>query len=111
MLISQAEVQHATYIKEAEVNCASFIAEAENCCFVAIGKVESHGAKQVHSIQQSHAEGMQCLEMEAIGEEGKDHLSFFATCGAALWTTPQSPCGSSDSLSSVPGKCTLVYST
>ena len=26
--------------------------------------------------------------MEAIGEEGKDCLSFFATCGAALWASP-----------------------
>ena len=106
-LISKAEAWHTTCIKEAKANCASTIAEAENCCSVAIRKVESHGAKQAHSIQQSHAEGMHHPEMGAIGEEGKDHLSFLATCGAA----PQSPWDSGESLSPAPGKCTPVYST
>ena len=82
MLISKAEAWHATCIKEAEANCASIIAEAENCCSTVIRKVESCGTKQACSIQQSHAEGMQHLEMEAIGEEGKDHLSFLAACEA-----------------------------
>ena len=82
ILISEAEAQHATCIKEAKANCASIIAEAESCCSIAITKVESHGAKQ------SHAKGMQHLETEAIEEEGKDHLSFLTTCGAALQAQP-----------------------
>ena len=53
-----------------------------------IRKAESHRAKQAHSIQQSHAEGMQHLEMEAIKEEGKDCLSFLATCSVALQASP-----------------------
>ena len=111
MLISKAEAQHTTCIKEAEANYASIIAEVENCCFTAIRKAESHGTKHAHSIQQSHAEGMQCLEMEAIGEEGKDHLSFLAACWAALQASPQRPWGSGDPLPSAPGKHALVYST
>ena len=31
--------------------------------------------------------------MEAIGEEGKDHLSFLAACGAALWASHPKDCG------------------
>ena len=31
---------------------------------------------------------MQHLEMEAIGEEGKDCLSFLTACEAALWASP-----------------------
>ena len=110
MLISK-EAPHATCIKEAEANCASIIAEVENCCSTAIRKAESHGAKQAHSIQQSYVEGMQCLEVEAIGEEGKDHLSFLVTCGAALWASPQRLWGSGNPLPPAPGKCALVYST
>ena len=87
MLISEAEAWHATCIKEAEANCASVIVEAENCCSTAMRKVESHSTKQACSIQQSHTEGMQHLEMETIGEEGKDCLSFLITCGAALWAS------------------------
>ena len=103
-LTSKAEVWQATCIKEAKANCAYTIAEAENCCSVAIRKVESHGTKQAHSIQQAHAEGMQHLETEAIREEGKDCLSFLATCGAALQASPPKPMGSGDPLSSDPGK-------
>ena len=87
MLISEAEAWHSTCIKEAKDNCASIIVEAENCCSMAIRKVESHSAKQACFIQQSHAEGMQHLEMEAIGEEGKDCLSFLTACGAAIWAS------------------------
>ena len=87
MLINEVEACYATCIKEAKANCVSIIAEVENHCSMVIQKAESHGAKQAHSIQQSHAEGMQYLETEAIGEEGKDHLSFLAACGAALWAS------------------------
>ena len=41
-----------------------------------------------HSIPQSHADDKQCLEMEAMEEEGRDHLSFVATCGVALQVCP-----------------------
>ena len=87
-LIREAETQHATCIREAEANCASIITEAEGCCTMAIRKVESHCAKQAHSIQLSHSKGMQCLQIEAIEEEGKDHLSFLTACGTALQASP-----------------------
>ena len=87
-LISEAEAWHATCIREAKANCASTIAEVEGCCSTSIRKAESHGAKEACIIQLSHAKGMQCLETEAIEEEGKDHLSFLATCGTALQAIP-----------------------
>ena len=93
MYINKAEARYAACIKEAKAHYVSIIAEVENHCSVAIRKAESCGAKQAHSIQQSHAEGMQCLETEAIGEEGKDHLSFLATCRAALWASHPKDCG------------------
>ena len=89
-LISEAEARYATCIKEAKGNCATTIEEAENCCSAAIRKAESHSTKQAHSIQQSRAKGMQHLETEPIGEEGKGYLSFLTTCGAA----PLKPMGS-----------------
>ena len=87
-LIREAEALHATCIREAKANCASTIAEAEGCCSMAIRKVESHCAKQACSIQLSHPEGMQHLEMEAMEEEGKDCLSFPSACGTALQACP-----------------------
>ena len=33
------------------------------------------------------------LEMEAIEEEGRDHLSFLAACGTALQACPPEACG------------------
>ena len=93
MLINEAEAQYAACIKEAKANYVSIIAEAENCCSMAIWKAESSGTKQACSIQQSHGKGMQCLETEAIGEEGKDNLSFLTTCGAALWASHPKDCG------------------
>ena len=45
--------------------------------------------ENVQSIQQSHTEDMQHLEMDAMEEEGRDHLSFLATCGKALQACPQ----------------------
>ena len=86
--ISETEAWHATCIKGAEANYTSTIAEVENCSSVAIRKAESHSPKQAHSIQQSHAEGMQHLEMEVIEQEGIDCFSSLAACGAALWANP-----------------------
>ena len=74
-LISEEETWHAACIKEAKANCASIVVEAENGS-MAIRKAESCGTRQACSIQQSHAKGMQCLEVEGIKKEGKDHLSF-----------------------------------
>ena len=36
---------------------------------------------------------MQCLETEAIEEEGKDHLSFLTACETALQASPPEACG------------------
>ena len=112
MLISKAEAQHATCIMEAKANCASIIAEVENCCSMMIRKAESCSVKQAHSIQQSHAKGMQHLETEAIGEEGKDCLSFLTTCGAILQAShPKDHGVLVTPFHLLLGKCTLVYST
>ena len=50
------------------------------------GRVQ--GASQAHSIQQSHAKDIQCLEAEAIEEERRDCLTFLATCSTALRASP-----------------------
>ena len=68
-LISKAKILHTTCIKEAEAKCAGALAETENCCSAAIREAESQGALQAHSIQQSHAKDIQCLDPEAIEEE------------------------------------------
>ena len=87
-LIIKAKVWHATCIKEAEADCAHTLAEAENSCSTAIREAESWGTSQAHSIQQSHAKDIQCLEAEAIEEEKRDCLSFLAACGTALRASP-----------------------
>ena len=92
-LIREAEAQHTTCIREAKANCVYTITEVEGCCYTAIRKAESSCANQACSIQLMHAKGMQCLEMEAIEEEGKDHLSFLATCGTALQACTTKPGG------------------
>ena len=87
-LMSKANVQHATCIKEIEDDCTHALAEAENCCSAAIRETESSSASKACSIQQSHAKDTQHLEAEAIEEEGRDHLAFLTTCGAALRASP-----------------------
>ena len=87
-LISEAKIQHTTCIKEAEANHAHTLAEAENCCSTAIREVESWGALQAHSIQQSHAKDIQHLEAEAIEEEERECLTFLAACSTALRVSP-----------------------
>ena len=59
-LFREAEAQHTTLVREAKANCASIITEAEVHCTTAIRNPESHCDEHAHSIQQSHAEGMQC---------------------------------------------------
>ena len=88
VLISEAKVWHTTSIKEIEDDCTQALAEAENCCSTTIREAESRGASKAHSIQQSHARDIQHLEAEAIEEEGRDCLTFLATCSTALRASP-----------------------
>ena len=69
--IREAEASCATYIREAEAYCATTITKAEALCAAEIRKAESCCADHAHSIQQLHAADMQCLEMEAMEEEGE----------------------------------------
>ena len=87
-LTSNDKVWHAAYMKEIEDNCTHTLVEAENCCSSAIWDAESQGASQAHSIQQSHAKDIQCLEAEAIKEEKRDHLAFLTACDTALRASP-----------------------
>ena len=88
MLISEAKIWNAAYIKEIEDDCACAIAEAENHCSTALREAESRGTSKAHSIQQSHTKDIWHLEAEAIEEEGRDHLAFLTTCSADLRTSP-----------------------
>ena len=91
--IREAEACHTTLVREVEDNCATIVVEAEVCCTADIRKAESHCIEKAHSIQQLQAENMQHLKMDTIEEEGRDHLSFLATCGAALQACPPETCG------------------
>ena len=93
VLISKAKVWHVTCIKEIEDDYACALAEAENCCSTAIREAESWSASQAHSIQQSHAKDIQCLEAEAIEEERRDCLAFLTACSTALRASPPETCG------------------
>ena len=90
-LVREAEAHHTTIIREAEDDCATIVAEAH--CTTNIRKAECHCMEKAHSIQQSHAEDMQHLEIDTMEEEGRDHLSFQAACGGALQVCPWSPNG------------------
>ena len=50
--------------------------------------MQSGGASQAHSIQQSHAKDIQHLKAEAIEEEKREHLAFLAACDTALRASP-----------------------
>ena len=56
-------------------------------------RLESYSVAQAHSIQQSHSEDMQHLKIDALEEEGRDHLSFLSACGVALQACPQNAPG------------------
>ena len=86
--IREAKAHHTSHIREAEANCVSIITEVEAHCTTDIRKAESHCVGHTCSIQQSHAEDMQCLEMEAMEKEGRDCLSFLAACGMVLQACP-----------------------
>ena len=88
VLISKAKVWHAACIKEIEDNCACTLAKAENYCSTAIREAESGCTSKAHLIQQSHTKDIQHLEAEAIEEEGRNHLTFLASCGTALRASP-----------------------
>ena len=75
-LISEAQVQHAACLKGIEDKCSLAFADVENYCSTTIREAESNGTYRAHSTQQSHAKDIQCLEAEAIEEEGKVHLAF-----------------------------------
>ena len=87
-LISEAKVQSTTCLKGIEDECSLALAEVENHCSKTIREAESNGTSRTHSTQQSHTKDIQCLEEEAVEKEGKDHLNFLTTCGAALRTSP-----------------------
>ena len=88
-----SKVWHTACIKEIEDDCNHALAEAENCCSTATREADSSGASKACSIQQSHIKDIQCLEAEAIEEEGKDCLAFLTTCGTALRASPPEACG------------------
>ena len=90
-LVREVETCCTTLIREVEDNCATIVVEAEVCCTADIRKAESHCMEKAHSIQQSHAENMQHLELDAIEEEGRDCLSFLTACRVALQAFPQRP--------------------
>ena len=69
--ISEADTCHATTVREAEGHCITTITEAEACCAADFREVRSHCVDHAHAIQQSHSNNIQCLEREAIEEEGK----------------------------------------
>ena len=89
VLISKAEVWHATCLKEIEDMTAPLpLAEVENHCSTTIREAESSSTSKAHSTQQVHTKDIQCLEAEAIEEEGKNHLTFLTACSAALRASP-----------------------
>ena len=90
--ISEADACFTTHVREAEANCTSIIMGVEAPCTAGIRKVESHCAEHAHFIQQLHGDGMQHLEVEAMEEEERDHLSFLAACGMALQVCPLEAC-------------------
>ena len=84
----EAEAHHAITIREAEAHSSTTIMEPEACCAADIREVESHMEDYACSIQQFHGDNIQCLEKEAIEEEGKHHQSFLAACGMVLQVCP-----------------------
>ena len=92
--VREAEACHATLIREVEDDCTTTVVEAEAHCTTDIRKAESHCMEKACSIHQLHAEDTQCLEKEAIEEEGRDHLSFLAAHGAAPQACSWGPHGS-----------------
>ena len=76
VLISKANVQHATCLKEIEDDCSLALADAEKCCSTTIWEAESSSTSKAHSTQQAYAKDIQHLEAKAIEEEGKDCLTF-----------------------------------
>ena len=87
-LISEAKVWHSACLMGIDDKCSLALAEAEKCCSTTIQEAESDDTSRDRSTQQSHTTDIQCLEEEAIEEEGKDHLIFLTTRSAVLRFTP-----------------------
>ena len=84
----QNEAQTAKAIKEAKACCTIVIQDAKATCTAVIREAEVAYAEHVPTIQQSHRENIQDIEMEAIAEEGRDCQSFLIACGGALQACP-----------------------
>ena len=93
MALHQNEAKAMEAIREAKAHCGAIISKAEAHCSADIREAESQCAEHACSIQQLHAEDMQHLEMEAMEEEGRDHLSLFTACRMALQGCLQKPMG------------------
>ena len=70
-IIREVEAHCTTTIREAEGHSSTAIMEVEVHCAIDIREAESHCADHAHTIQQSHSNSIQCLEREALEEEGK----------------------------------------
>ena len=83
-----AEALCSATIKEAKATCTHTIQEAKALCSMAIRDAEIWGASQAISLHQAHAKSIQCLEEQAIQEEGKSQLDFLLTCQATIQASP-----------------------
>ena len=86
--VREARAHCTPALREADSHCATDIRDADSHSAAEIREAESHSMAQACSIQQSHSEGMQHLETDALEEEGRDCFSFLSTCGAALQACP-----------------------
>ena len=84
----QNESKTLQSIKEARAQCDHSIKEVDACWSLAIWEVESQGATQSCSFQQSHAKDVQHLEEESLEKERRDQLNFLSVCQAALDASP-----------------------
>ena len=73
---------------ENKAQATEAIREVKAHCLETIREVEAACLDHTQTIQQSHSGSMQCLEREAIEEEGRDHQSFLAACGVDLQACP-----------------------
>ena len=88
MTLWQNESKTLQSIKKAKAQCDHSIKEAEALCSLAIWEVQSQGAAQACSIQQSHTEDIQGLDEECLTEERRDQLNFLSACQATPNASP-----------------------
>ena len=91
--IWEAEAGSTAAIWEVEAAHSAIIWKAEAACTAATREAETACVDHAHTLQQTHRDSMQGLEMEAIKEEGRDCQSFLVTCRAALQACPWMPMG------------------